>query len=210
MLNNNTFVKNNSLSFLFMKRLLLILIFGAVIFFPSCGLLNQAGEYERFVNGRFSLLEVEVLEIGGVEISELNDASGLNAGDMITLVGRMFSGELPSKLRARVEVENTTGERAAISGLEWRLLMKSKEYANGTVDKEVVVEPHSKKEFLLKADVDFLAVLQSESLPQILNVVFNMDDREEIEKLGIELKIKPYYKSGEGIKAYPGFITIRP
>jgi len=193
-----------------MKRVLLLLIFGIAALLQSCGLLNQAGEYERFVHGNFSLQEVEVLEIGGVEISELNDASKLNAGDMITLAGRMFSGELPSKLRARVEVENTAGERAAISGLEWHLLMKDKEYANGIVDKEVVVEAHSKKEFFLKADVDFLAVLQSESLPQILKVVFNMDDSEEIEKLDIALKIKPYYKSGGSIKEYPGFITIRP
>ncbi len=193
-----------------MKRLAFLLVFTSVIFLHSCGLLNQASEYERFVNGNFTLIEVEVLEIGGVEISELNDASNLDAGDMITLVGRMFSGELPSKLRARVEVENTAGERAAISGLEWHLLMKDKEYANGIVDKEVVVEAHSKKEFFLKADVDFLAVLQSESLPQILKVVFNMDDSEEIDKLDIALRIKPYYKSGGGIKEYPGFITIRP
>jgi len=193
-----------------MKRIVFLLVFAAFTLLPSCGLLNQAGEYERFVNGNFTLLEIEVLEIGGVEINELNDASNLNAGDMITLVGRMFSGELPSKLRARVEVENTAGERAAISGLEWRLLMKGKEYANGVVDKEVIVEPHSKKEFPLKAEIDFRAVMQSESLPQILKVVFNMDDKEEIKKLDIELKIKPYYKSGGKTKEYPGFITIRP
>ena len=31
-----------------------------------------------------------------------------------------------------------------------------------------------------------------------------------LEKLGIELKIKPYYKSGSSIKEYPGFISLKP
>ena len=192
-----------------MKRLTFVLII-LLLFGQSCGLLNQAGEYERFVNGNFSLLELEVQEIGGINLSEVSDADGMDAGEMLTLVGRMFNGNMPAKLEAIVEVENTAGEKAAISGLEWRLLMKGNEYANGIVDQEVEVEAYSKKAFPVKAEFDFMSVLQSESLPQILTVVFNMNDAEEVKKLDIELKIKPYYKSGSKIKEYPGFITIRP
>lgn len=192
-----------------MKRLTFVLII-LLLFGQSCGLLNQAGEYERFVNGNFSLLELEVQEIGGINLSEVSDADGMDAGEMLTLVGRMFNGNMPAKLEAIVEVENTAGEMAAISGLEWRLLMKGNEYANGIVDQEVEVEAYSKKAFPVKAEFDFMSVLQSESLPQILTVVFNMNDAEEVKKLDIELKIKPYYKSGSKIKEYPGFITIRP
>ena len=192
-----------------MKLLTLALII-TLIFTQSCGLLNQAGEYERFVNANFSLLEIEVQEIGGVDLSEITEAEGMDAGEMLSLVGRMFNGNMPAKLNAIVEVENTAGEKAAISGLEWRLLMKGKEYANGIVDQEVEVDAYSKKEFPVKAEIDFLAVLQSESLPQILKVVFNINDQEEINKLDIELKIKPYYKSGSKIKEYPAYITVRP
>jgi len=192
-----------------MKRLTFALII-LLIFGQSCGLLNQAGEYERFVNSNFSLVELDVLEIGGVELSEIDEAGEMDAGEMLTLVGRMFSGNLPAKLEAIVEVENTAGEKAAISGLEWRLLMKDVEYANGIVDQEVEVEAYSKNAFPVKAEIDLISVLQSESLPQILTVVFNINDKEELKKLDIEFKIKPFYKSGGKIKEYPGFITIRP
>jgi len=180
------------------------------IFSQSCGLLNQAGEYERFVNSDFILTNVEIVEIGGVDLDDIDDNAELNVGDILTLTGRMFSGEMPTKLKVFIEVHNNTNEIAAIAGMDWKLLMKDVEYANGIIDNRVEVQPNSSKIFPVNADVDLLKVLQSESLAQILTVVFNIDDTEEVKKLGVELKIKPYYKSGAKLKKYPGYITLKP
>ena len=192
------------------KNITIILVVIITVLGQSCGLLNQAGEYERFVNSNFTLSYVEVVEIGGVDVSDIDNKAGLNVGDIMTLTGRMFSGGMPSRLKAYIKVENNTDEIAAISGMEWKLLMKDVEYANGLIDNRVEVKPHSSKTFPVKADVDLLKVLQSESLPQILKVVFNINDVEEVKKLGIELKIKPYYKSGTKLKKYPGYISLKP
>lgn len=193
-----------------MKHIVIVLLALVLVFANSCTLLNQAGEYARFVSSNFSIEEVKILEIGGVDVTKTNSKSDLNAGEMLTLAGRAFSGEMPTKLKVYIEVENTSNEIAAISGLEWKILMKGVEYANGIVDDRVELAPYATKVFQLKADVDLLKVLRSESLFNILKVVFNPDDQEQMKELGLELKIKPYYKSGLELKKYPGYISLKP
>lgn len=193
-----------------MKNITILIVVIITILNQSCGLLNQAGEYERFVNSTFTLSYVEVLEIGGVDVSDIDNKAGLNVGDIMTLTGRMFSGGMPSKLKAYIKVENNTDKIAAIAGMEWILLMNGVEYANGVIDDRVEVKPFSSKIFPVRADVDLMRVLESESLPQILKVVFNINDTEAFNKLGVELKIKPYYRSGTNLKKYPGYIILKP
>ncbi|NOY49674.1 MAG: hypothetical protein GXO88_03790 [Chlorobi bacterium] len=190
------------------SKLTLLLVVGLII--NSCSILNQAGEYDRFVNSVFTLKSVKALELGGVGLSGINDKSSFNAGDIMTLTGRLFSGSMPAKLMAEIEVRNNTDKIAAISGMEWKLLLKDQIYATGQVDDRVEVKPNSSKTFKLRADVDLLKVLSSESLPQIIKVVTNINDARELKKLGVELRIKPYYKSGANIKKYPGYISLKP
>jgi hypothetical protein len=192
------------------KRLNFILILIVAVIYQSCSLLNQAGEYERFISSSFKLVNVEIVEIGGVDLDGIQNKAALDVGEIMTLTGRMFSGGMPTKLRANIEVTNNSPEIAAISGMEWKLNMKDTQYATGVVENRVEVQPNSKTIFQVNTEIDLLKVLQSESLPQILQVVFNMDDYEQMKKLDLELKIKPYYKSGSGMKEYPGYITLRP
>ena len=192
------------------KKILILIILLIPAFINSCGILDQAAEVDRFANSKFKILNVEILNIAGVDVSNIKNQSDLNMGDIMTLSGRMFSGGLPTKLRAYIEVENTSSQKAAFSGMEWKLLMKQTEYANGSVTNRVEVEPYSKTVFPVNADIDLLKVLQSESLPEILNVVLNMDDTEAINKLGIEFKLKPYFKTSTGTIKYPGYINLKP
>ncbi len=193
-----------------MKHPILTFLLVITFFINSCGILNQAGEYERFMNSIFTLKSVKVLELGGVDMSGINDKSSFNAGDIMTLTGRLFSGNMPAKLMVEIEVRNNKDKIAAISGIEWELLLKDQVYATGQVDDRVEVKPSSSRTFKLRADVDLLKVLSSESLPQIIKVVTNINDARELKKLGVELRIKPYYKSGANKKKYPGYISMKP
>lgn len=193
-----------------LKKILIIIILLLPVFINSCGILDQAAEVDRFANSKFKILKVEVVNVAGVDVSNIKNQSDLNMGDIMTLTGKMFNGGLPTKIKAYIEVENTSSQKAAFSGMEWRLLMKQTEYTSGSVNNRVEVMPYSKTVFPLNADIDLLKVLQSESLPEILNVVLNMDDAEAINKLGIELKLKPYFKTATGLMKYPGYFNLRP
>jgi hypothetical protein len=192
------------------KKIIVLVVLIIPFIVNSCGILDQAGEYQRFVNSNFRLVNVEVLNISGVDVRNIKNASDLNMGDIMTLTGKMFNGGLPTKLKVNLEVENTSSKKASFSGMEWKFLMKDIEYTSGTLNKGVEVMPYSKKRFSVDANIDLLKILQSESLPQILNVVFNMDDREELKKLGLELKIKPYFNTASGQIKYPSYFTLKP
>jgi len=186
------------------------LLFVIAIVLNSCSILNQAGEYERFIGSSFTIENVEATELGGVDISELDDSQGLNAGDIMTLTGRLFSGNMPLKLNVFIEVYNINDRMAAISGMDWKFMMGETEYAAGSFDDRIEVEPYSKKVFKVKTQLNLLDVLNSESLPQIIKVARNINDEEEVKKLDIKLKIKPYYKTSSGIKKLPTYITLKP
>jgi len=181
-----------------------------IVLLNSCSILNQAGEYERFIGSSFSLQNVEATELAGIDITDMADNQSLNAGDIMTLTGRLFSGSMPLKMNVYIEVNNINDKVAAISGMDWKLIMGETEYASGSLDNRIEVQPYSKKVFKVKTQVDLLDVMNSESLPQIIKVARNINDEEEVKKLDIKLKIKPYYKSSSGLKKLPTYITLRP
>lgn len=193
-----------------MNRINFSLIIIIALVLNSCSILNQAGEYERFIGSVFTIDNVQATELGGVDISELNNGESLNAGDIMTLTGRLFSGNMPLKLNVFIEVNNINDKRAAISGMDWKFLMGETEYAAGSFDDRIEVEPYSKKVFKVKTQLNLLDVLNSGSLPQIIKVARNINDEEEIKKLDIKLKIKPYYKTSSGMKKLPTYITLKP
>lgn len=193
-----------------MKIIKINLFLLTFVLINSCSILNQAGEYERFIGSSFTIENVEATELGGVDISELDDSQGLNAGDIMTLTGRLFSGNMPLKLNVFIEVYNINDKMAAISGMDWKFMMGETEYAAGSFDDRIEVEPYSKKVFKVKTQLNLLDVLNSESLPQIIKVARNINDEEEVKKLDIKLKIKPYYKTSSGIKKLPTYITLKP
>ncbi len=99
--------------------LLLVLAFG------SCNIFNQTREYERFIHCRFSVKETKVLSVAGIDVSHLNKYSDLDFGQLITLGIQLVKGDLPSIMQITVEGHNSSTEIAAISGMDWLLLMKS-------------------------------------------------------------------------------------
>lgn len=193
-----------------MNKLKFSLILVLAIVINSCGIFNQAGEYERFINSNFELINLEATELGGVDLTEIKDNESFSAGDIMTLTGRLFSDNMPLKLNAYIRVINYSDKMAAISGMEWKLFLGNDEYSSGSYDDRIEVKPFGKEDFNVKAQFNLLDILNSEALPQIIKVARNINDQEEIKKLDIKLKIKPYYKTSSGIKKLPTYITLRP
>ena len=56
-----------------MKSRLIVLMVSILLVTNSCSILEQAQEYERFIQCDFKLANIQVLEISGVDISSLNN-----------------------------------------------------------------------------------------------------------------------------------------
>lgn len=193
-----------------MNKLFVALLGGILISFNSCSILEQAHEYERFIQCDFNLSGIKVLEINGIDISTMHSNGEIGMMDMMAISKQIFSSNFPATLSINLKASNKDAQQASIAGLDWKILMDGEELVSGLVDREVVVKPQSSTTFPVIVELDLLKLLRSESLGKIMAFAFGRNQYEEISKLGAEIKIKPYYKTNSGIKKYPGYLTIKP
>jgi hypothetical protein len=193
-----------------MKRIFGIVALSIIIHLNSCEVLDQLHEYERFIQCSFTLQNIRVLEISGIDISSLDKRSDLGFTEMMTITQALLSGSFPAKISVDLKATNNNSEKAGIAGMDWKILMKEEEMLSGMVDRAVEILPQSSTDFPVKMEVDLISLLQSESLPKIMAFVFGEKKREDLREIGVGIKIKPYYKSGSEIKKYPGYISINP
>lgn len=189
---------------------MLSLLTASMLTFTSCDVLEQMHEYERFIQCDFNLVNIQVLEIGGIDISSVGGKSDLGIIDMVAITNKIFSGEFPARISVNLKAKNNDIKKASIAGMDWRILMKEEEMLSGLVDRVVVVDPKASTDFPVIMEVDLIKLLKSESLPQIMAFAFGDNQYEELDKLGVEIKIRPYYQTNSGIKKYPGYLTIKP
>jgi hypothetical protein len=193
------------------RRIFYILVLTIMGLMSSCELLEQVAETERFTQCQFSLTGVRITEISGVSFENVRSASDLNLGDMMTLGQRIINGSLPAKMEVDVNARNNQSKSAGISGMDWKVFIDDAEFVGGQLNRGVQVLPTRSENFPIVVQVDLLKMLQQESLPKILNMVFGMNDNTQLRELGLSVKIKPSYKTPSGsIKQMPNWITIQP
>lgn len=176
----------------------------------SCSVLEQAHEYERFIDCKFSVAAVDIKEIAGISIADLDDPDDLGMGQMMIITQQLFSGEFPATIEISLKASNSHPKQAAIAGMDWIAMLKEEELLSGYVPDEVIVPPNGSTTFPVVASIDLMRLLQSKSFQEIGNFVFSNDKKAEMREIGASLKIKPYYKVGDNIQKYPGYLTIQP
>ncbi len=192
-----------------MKRLIALLSI-VTILVSSCDVLEQMNEVKQFANCDFSVKRVKINRLGGFDFSKYNSVSDVGFTQMVSLGQQLMSGKLPANLTVEINAKNSNSSKAAISGLDWQLYLKDEQYGSGKLNKYVEVLPGQQTSFIVNVEFDLLKLLASENLQSILDLVTDMDNKEKLQKLDIMLKVKPYYRSGNNIREYPGYLTIRP
>jgi hypothetical protein len=192
------------------KRFVIPFIAVIVVGIQSCSVLEQAQEYERFIQCDFSIATVDVKEIAGIAIDDLESPDDLGIGQMMMITQQLFAGSFPAKIEIGLKAANHNSEQASVAGLEWIAMLKEEELLSGYVEDEVIVPPNGNTVFPVIAEVDLMNLLQSDSFRDIGDFVFSGDKKAELRDLGASLKIKPYYEVGGNIQKYPGYLTIEP
>jgi len=191
-------------------RKVIILILATLVFITSCDILDQFGEVKRFAECDFYISEVQFIKLGGIDISEYKTASDFGFSDMIFLGQQILTNELPATVKVNIEAKNNHASIAAISGLSWKLFMKNEQYGNGELTEYIEIPPSESTVFPVTVEFDFIKLLKSEKLQSIIDLIVDIGNEDKLQKLDIVLKIKPYYKSGNQIKEYPGYLSIKP
>ncbi len=185
-------------------------IFLLALTFGSCSLFKQAKEYQQFVHSQFSIRNVNVSSVAGIDVSQMNQYDDLDFGQLIHLGMQLVKGNLPSIMVITVDGHNTSSEEAAISGMDWLLVMKTDTLAKGVINKAITIPPGRHTYFPVKVNFNLSRLIKSGSLEQIVNAVLGNNSKQEFEKLGIIFKFKPWYRSEKKIKKSPVYLSIHP
>ncbi|MBE0649600.1 MAG: hypothetical protein IH595_02050 [Bacteroidales bacterium] len=181
-----------------------------LFFLGSCGIVNQARELERFSQCKFSVSSMALERVSGIDVSHVKSASDLNFKDMIVFSRGFLEGKLPAEAIFNVSVTNSSGKKAAVSGMEWKVVQKQQVIATGKLIKAIVVPGHGHISFDLNADLNLAAILRLNSVDQIMSIISGNVDAKTLQKLEITIQLKPYYQFDGKIKKYPGYFTITP
>jgi len=182
-----------------------------LLLFSSCGVVKQTHDFERFVKCKFSIQDVRLLSVAGIDVSKMDKPSDLNFQGMLILAKHFLSGDMPSKMRLSVSAANPFEKQASIAGINWLLMLKQDTLAIGDVNQPVEVPALGKTSFPLVVNFNLAQLIRSGSLDKILQLLISKSVKPaELQQLGLRLKIRPFYMMGSKIKKYPGYISFRP
>ena len=193
-----------------MKKLLLITFTAFTLLFTSCDVLQQASDVVQFAQCDFSVDKVGMEKVGNVSIKNIHRPEDLNPLELVGLTQQLMSGSLPVTLDVAIKATNNQSQKAGISGLDWELYMKDTRYGGGKLNQAVEVLPGQSTIFPVSVSFDLLKLVTGNNLQQILDLVFNINDKEKLKQLDLKLQLKPYYRVGSEVQEYPGYITVRP
>lgn len=191
-----------------MKTIYRLAIVLGLIQLSSCEVLEQAQEYGRFMQCEFSLKSIEILELGGINISSISKPEDLDMMKLLALTNQVMNGSLPAKLKVNLNAKNNNTQKASISGLDWQLMLKENEFLNGNVNQQIEVQPNSMNILPINTNIDVLKLIDSKSLDQLLNFVFSKDKRLAFKDLGVGINVRPYYRLGTEVYKYPAYLKI--
>ena len=193
-----------------MKKIFLITLISGMIALNGCDALQQVGDAATFVQCDFSVANVKVDKIGGVSLANIKKPDDLGMMNMMSLGQQLMNGSLPTTLNVGIKATNNQQMKAGISGLAWELYMKDQKYGAGMISDAVEIQPNASTVFPVSVEFDILNIVTSNNIQQILDIVFDADNKDKLKELDIQLRLKPSYRVGNQVQEYPGYITVRP
>lgn len=203
--NSHTIISEKSGIMAFGSLLLLL-----TLTFSSCSLFHQAKEYNQFIHSRFFIRDIKVLSVSGIDVSQMKQYSDLNFGQLLSLGIQLVKGNLPTVMEITVEGHNNSSSKAAISGMDWLLVMQSDTLAKGVINNPIIIQPEKSTNFPVKVNFNLSRLIKSGSLEQIMDAALGNNSKQKLEELGIVFKFKPWYSTGNKIKKSPVYFSVHP
>lgn len=192
-----------------MRQLVILFLFVGVVHLTSCSILEQAQETQRFVQCDFSLANIEVIEVGGLNIQNLQNPEEIGFLSMMSLTQQVINGSLPVNLNIGIRAKNNNVAAASITGMDWKLLLNNEDFLGGVLDKVVKIQPNSSSVFPVNVNLDLFTIFKSQNLQQLLNFAFSDNKAQELKNMGVGVKIKPHYLVGSEVQKLPAWLSIQ-
>ncbi len=192
------------------KTSLIIFLLIGIFFFSSCDVVKQIEELKRFAQCEFSLINIQIVEVDGINLKNVHSEKDFTMEQIYALGQSILNGKLPTTLSIALEAYNPNFKKAAISGLDWEVYLKNVQYASGKLKDRVEVLPQASAEFPLLIRINLMKIFTADSLNDIIALLADRNNKENIKKLELTVRLRPWYQIGQSIEPAPTFITISP
>ena len=179
-----------------------ITLFSLMLLLSSCGI----KKLKSLANCEFKLNKVNKITVAGVGLNP-NGPSNLSFGELLKISSAYSNGNIPVDVGALLDIKNPNSTMARMIKFDWKLNLKGKNIANGTVNNEISVPKNSEVTTELATKFDLYKSIGDFSLTELKDGVQNAFDGDGNPK-DLKIYIKPYMSLGKLDIPYPGYIEI--
>jgi hypothetical protein len=175
--------------------------------FVSCSPLQQL---QALAKCQFRLNTIENLQFAGINIQGKESVSNLgilDAGKIASVF--LLKQDMPLNFRLNMDVKNPNANPAALSRLDWILMIDDTEMVSGVTNEKLNVAANGGVATLpLDFNINLKEAFAGKSKDSILNLIFALSGKNN-RPSRITLKAKPYIQIGTASIPYPGYINIK-
>ncbi|MCB9235843.1 MAG: hypothetical protein H6581_29615 [Bacteroidia bacterium] len=176
---------------------------------PASGC-RQMRELKTLTKCQFRLGAIHDATLAGIPIDNIQDFKKLNLLDAAKVTAMLATNQLPVTCVANIEVKNPNPTQAGLNKLNWIAALDDIDVLNGEVSQRVVVPANNGTATIpLNVSMDLKKVLSGKTKDALLNLAFNLGNKNGTQPSALKLKIKPSIQIGKKALSYPGFITLK-
>lgn len=181
------------------KQLLLIAI--TCLSFISCNF-NQA---KNIKDCTFSLNSISEIWVNNISFDGKQSLMDFSPAEVASISKGLMT-DMPIIFTANVKIDNPNKQKAELSALEWVLLIKDVEVANGIVDEKVKIGANQSVTIPLDVQTN-TSILKKFSMNEIKSIIFNISSSKGFPQ-NTTLKVKPAIKIGSKLIKAPNYFSI--
>jgi hypothetical protein len=192
-----------------MQKSLSVAFLFCVIIGSSCGVSREIKEAKALGDCRYNITSADSVYISGYDIRQFRDIRKIedfNPLKFPRIAAGLISQSIPLDARINLSITNPTAKNAAINSLEYKILLKDNELANGTINQRIAVAPNGGTATVPVRIVTNAYKLFSDAKTRdaFAELVRSLSGAKDAPATVVTIKIKPVVAGMN----YPGYITI--
>ncbi|MFW5851615.1 MAG: hypothetical protein ACOCWB_05280 [Bacteroidota bacterium] len=163
-------------------------------------------ETQTLKNCSYSFLSISNVRVNNVSIDNKQSLRDLQTTETLKISQAIMARKIPVDLTAHISVHNPNLRTATLHKINWKLLLKDKEVADGVVIESYSIKPNETIEIPIAISSDIGSVLKIFSVKELMNMLFNLSSASIPEEA--QLKIKPSIAIGRKTIQSPAYFTV--
>ncbi len=169
--------------------------------FVSCNLNNA----RNIKDCKFTFNSISNVTINDISLDGKSSFLDFSPNEVVKLSQSLTTGT-PITFTTLVNIDNPNDKNVEISALEWILLIKDVEVANGILDQKVKIKAKQNMSIPLNVKTN-TAIFSNFSFNEVKSIIFKMSKTNHLPQNSV-LKIKPAIKIGSKMIYAPNYFTI--